>query len=110
MYLSLQVLACLLAFFWGVALALFVQFTRVGQWLTIYLTWFVVSVGVGVDLLIAQSLMDKAGRVLWMDIVLVIAASSVPLAIQGLYDLYIYFQKWAEKQREISNVGSNTPG
>jgi len=43
---------CLGALCWGILLAVFLQFSRMGRFLAVERTWITVVVGVGVDLLI----------------------------------------------------------
>lgn len=61
--------ALLLGVVWGVCVAVFIELTALGRWMTMYMTWFVVSVGMGGDLLIVLLLMDEAGRVAWWQMV-----------------------------------------
>lgn len=95
--------ALLSAAVWGVCVALFIEQTWLGRWLNKYMTWFVVSVGVGGDLLIALLLMDSTGRVAWWQLVAVIALSSIALATRGLLELHNYF-------RGLMDAVKNTSG
>lgn len=75
-----------LAFFWGLAIALFIHMeTWLSRWMCENLMWFVVATGVGVDLLILRMwYMSATGYVYWEDIVWVFALSSVPIAMRSI--------------------------
>ena len=85
--------ALLLGAVWGVCVAVFIELTWLGRWMVTYMTWFVVSLGMGGDLLICLLLMDEAGRVAWWQMVAVIAVSSVALVVRGLMQFHVYFER-----------------
>lgn len=86
---------CLAAVLWGVLLALTLQFTRVGQYLSERQMWFVVSVGAGVNLLIGFN-------AAWLTLVLIFAGSSLGIIARAVInqsrqaepDLHAYRTKW----------------
>lgn len=82
----------LLGVVWGTAIAAFIQFAPLGRWIAARLTWFIVALGVGGDLLILLLLMDEAGRVAWWQVVAVIAVSSVPVALRSLVEFHQYYR------------------
>jgi len=65
------------AFLWGLLLALFLQWTRIGRFLADERTWASVVIGVGVDLLIAY----PAG---WWTIAGVVVASGLPMIARSM--------------------------
>ena len=73
----------LLALVWGVVWALFVQLTRLGQFLTMRRTWLTVVIGVGADLVILALVVPL---VLWLVVMMVVALSSVGIIARGLYN------------------------
>ena len=74
----------LAAFVWGVAIAAFMQFTRLGHFLSLRLTWFMTALGCGGDLLLALLLIDSAGRIAWWEFVAVFFASSFGPSLRGI--------------------------
>jgi len=68
---------CLLAFFWGIIWAIFIQYHRMGQFWAEERTWLTVVIGVGVDMLIAYG-SD------WWTVLFVISASSVGIIGRSL--------------------------
>ena len=83
----------LLAFVWGVGMAVFAQRTELGKWLSIHLTWFIVAAGMGGNLLIMLVLMDEGWRVSWLELVGIIFVSSIGPAGGGIIESYHYFMK-----------------
>lgn len=75
----LLILRILLALFWGIGLALFLQFHPTGQWLAAERTYLTVVAGVGVDLLISYNA-D------WWTYSAVIAFSSIGIIARSLYN------------------------
>lgn len=78
---------CLGALLWGIGLALFLQFHRMGKFLADERTWLTVIVGVGVDMLLGIG-----GT--WWELWLVIAFSS----------LGIIWRSLRNEERETPNV------
>ncbi|MCK9629250.1 MAG: hypothetical protein M0R37_11765 [Bacteroidales bacterium] len=70
---------CLLAFLWGIGLACFLQFSRIGQYIATARTWISVVIGVGVDLLLG---IGAAWWVMW----LVVALSSLGVITRSLFN------------------------
>lgn len=68
---------CLGALCWGILLAVFLQFSRMGRFLAVERTWITVVVGVGVDLLIG---IGATWWVLW----LIVVFSSVGIIARSL--------------------------
>jgi len=73
----------LLALVWGVVWALFLQLTRLGQFLTMRRTWLTVVIGVGADLVILALVVPL---VLWLVVMMVVALSSVGIIARSLYN------------------------
>ncbi len=80
----------LVAFLWGLAVAAFLQFTAIGDFLSKRLTWFATALGCGGDLLLLLALADEAGMVTWWHIVAVFFFSSIPVAFRGIMLLVAY--------------------
>lgn len=78
---------CLGALLWGIGLALFLQFHRMGKFLADERTWLTVIVGVGVDMLLGIG-----GT--WWELWLVIAFSSIGIIWRSLRN----------EERETPNV------
>lgn len=74
----------LAAFVWGVAIAAFMQFTRLGHFLSLRLTWFMTALGCGGVLLLALLLLDDAGRVAWWEFVAIFFVSSAGPSLRGI--------------------------
>lgn len=68
---------CLMALFWGIGLACFLQFHRMGKFLAEERTWLTVTVGVGVDLLLGIG-------ATWWEIWLIVAFSSLGIVWRSL--------------------------
>lgn len=79
------------AFIWGVCVACFLQFTKLGKFIAQHLTWLSVALGTGGDLLLLLLLMDSTGRVLWWQVVATIAVSSIAVSVRGILQLTAYF-------------------
>jgi len=67
------------------------QFTTIGKFIAERLTWFIVALGMGGDLLLLLFLMDGSGRVLWWQLVATIALSSIAVSARGILELVAYF-------------------
>jgi hypothetical protein len=76
-------LALILASFWGVLWAIFIQCTTYGRYLALRRTWLTVVVGVGVDLLIMLFVVPLT---VWLLVCAIIAASSVGIIARSLYN------------------------
>lgn len=81
----------LASFIWGVCVACFMQFTTIGKFIAARLTWLIVAIGTGGDLLLLLLLMDSTGRVLWWQLVATIALSSIAVSARGILELVSYF-------------------
>jgi len=68
---------CFTALFWGILLAVFLQFNRMGRFLAAERTWLAVVAGVGVDLLIGTG-------ATWWHLWLIFAFSSVGIIARSL--------------------------
>lgn len=68
---------CLGALFWGVLLAIFLQFSRMGRFLAAERTWISVVVGVGGDLLLGIG-------ATWWAMWLIVAFSSIGIVARSL--------------------------
>jgi hypothetical protein len=70
---------CLGALLWGIGLACFLQFHRMGAFLAKERTWLTVIVGVGVDLLLAIG-------AAWWEVWLIVAFSSLGIVWRSLHN------------------------
>ncbi len=75
--------AVILALFWGVLWAGFLQHSPAGRYLALRRTWVTVVVGVGVDLLILAMMIPLET---WLLTCAVIAASSLGIIARSLYN------------------------
>lgn len=75
---------------WGTCVAIFIQFTELGRFIALRLTWFIVAVGMGGDLLLSLFLVDEAWRVVWWQLVALIFISSIPVSVRGILELVAY--------------------
>ncbi len=80
------------AFVWGCCVAAFIQFTELGRFIALRMTWFVVALGMGGDLLLVLLLMDGQGRVMWWQLVATIALSSIAVSARGILELVAYWR------------------
>ncbi len=76
-------LATVLAGFWGILWALFLQCNEYGRYLALRRTWVAVVVGVGVDLLLLLFVIPLYS---WLLVGAIIAASSVGVIARSLYN------------------------
>lgn len=92
----------LAAFVWGILVAVFMQFTKLGRFLSVHQTWFMTALGCGGNLLLLLLLMDGAGRVAWWHVVALFGVSSVGPSVRGLLQHRDYFG-------EIIDAARTTP-
>lgn len=90
----------LAAFAWGVCVATFMQYTRLGLFLSLRLTWFMTALGCGVDLLLLLLVMDASGHIAWWHIVAVFGVSSIAPSLRGLLLHRNYFGEWMDGARD----------
>lgn len=90
------------AFVWGVCVACFLQFTAIGKFIAERLTWFIVALGMGGDLLLLLLLMDSSGRVLWWQLVATIALSSIAVSVRGILQLVAYFRSMMDAAKDTA--------
>lgn len=76
--------AYFLALIWGISWALCLE-TRPGKWLAYRRTWLTVVVGVGVDLLIAITIMPRKE---WAKFTSIIGLSSIGIILRSLLHEY----------------------
>lgn len=88
------------AFAWGVTVAVFMQYTRLGQFLSVRLTWFMTALGCGGDLLLMLFLVDGAGNLPWWQMVAVFGVSSLGPSLRGLLLHRNYFGEWMDGARD----------
>jgi hypothetical protein len=69
---------------WGAFVAWAIRKTEIGLLLANYMMWLVVSIGVGVDMLIALWLFSTGGWVYWPYLIALLAVSATPLALVSL--------------------------
>lgn len=79
-------LAVLLALFWGIVWAVFLQYHRYGHYLAVRRTWVAVVVGVGGDLLICLCVMPLTA---WLAVYAIVCASSLGIIARSLYNEHI---------------------
>lgn len=91
------VLLC--AFIWGVGVALFMEFTTLGDFISKRLTWFITALGCGVDLLLVLLLVDNLGRVYWWQMVAIFFVSSMGPSYRGILAHKNYFVEWIDGAR-----------
>lgn len=97
--------AALLALIWGAIWAACLQFTDWGRFLADRRTWFTVVVGVGVDLVILWPLIPLT---IWIQMVVVVAMSSVFIILRSLYNEIQYsrgLQRLIHRFQEQSRHG-----
>lgn len=75
----------LMAFVWGVAIAVFVQTTRVGKYICLYMGWLMFCVAVIGDLLLLRLMMDANERVAMEEVWVVCSLTAVALIARGVY-------------------------
>lgn len=96
---------CLGALVWGILLAVFLQYSRMGQFIADKRTWLAVVLGVGADLLLGTG-------AAWWELWLIVAFSSVGIIARSLINernapepaLNAYRTKW-EMQDAIDASG-----
>lgn len=93
----------LASFVWGICVAAFIQFTELGRFISARLTWFIVALGIGGDLLLMLLLMDNEGRVIWYQVVAVIGLSSIAVSTRGILELVAY-------NRSVMDASKDTTG
>jgi len=90
---------CFAALIWGILLAVYLQFNRLGVFLAKERTWLAVVVGVGVDLLLGIN-------ATWWAIWLIVAFSSIGIVVRSIVNehqegepaLNRYKTKWAMEE------------
>lgn len=92
----------LAAFMWGTAIAVFMQFTRLGEFLSKRLTWFVTALGSGGNLLLLLFLLDESGRIFWWYIPAVFFVSSLGPSLRGILIHQRYFKEWMDGARDTT--------
>jgi hypothetical protein len=90
------------AFIWGICVAAFIQFTDLGRFIAARMTWFIVALGTGGDLLLMLFLMDNEGRVVWWQLVTVIFLSSIAVSARGIFELVTYFRSVMDGARDTT--------
>lgn len=93
--------ALLSAFVWGLAVAAFMQFTALGDFLSRRLTWFMTALGCGGDLLLLL-LVAEAGRVGWLEVVAVFFLSSFGPSLRGILQHQDYFKAVMDGARDAA--------
>jgi hypothetical protein len=86
---------------WGLCVAAFMQYTKIGTFLSLRLTWFITALGCGGNLLLLLLLLDGAGRVAWWHVVAVFGMSSIGPSLRGILQHEGFF-------REIINGASDS--
>lgn len=74
----------LAAFLWGVAIAAFMQFTKLGDFLSKKMTWFMTALGCGGNLMLLLLLVEDSFFVAWWQIVAVFGVSSLAPSLRGI--------------------------
>lgn len=71
------------AFLWGICVACFMQYTRLGLFLSVHLTWFATALGCGVNWLLLLLVTNNGLTPWWMGIA-VFALSSIGPSVRGI--------------------------
>lgn len=79
-------LAIILALFWGMLWAAFLQWNEYGRYLALRRTWVTVVIGVGVDLLIALMVVRLE---VWLVVCAIVIASSLGIITRSLYNEHL---------------------
>jgi hypothetical protein len=79
-------LAVILALFWGMIWAAFLQWNEYGRYLALRRTWVTVVIGVGVDLLIALFVTPLE---VWLVVCAIVIASSLGIISRSLYNEHL---------------------
>lgn len=90
------------ALIWGVCVACFLEFTSLGKFIALHLTWFATALGCGGNLLLLLLLADGAGRVGWLAIVAVFFLSSIGPTLRGILQHQDYFKAVMDGARDAS--------
>lgn len=88
------------AFIWGIAVAAFMQFTALGDFLSRRLTWFMTAFGCGGNLLLLLVVMDSAWRISWLEMVAVFFLSSIGPSLRGILQHQDYFKAVMDGARD----------
>lgn len=88
---------------WGVAVACFLEYTELGRFIAVRLTWLSVVIGFGGDFLLAIFLLDDQGRIIWWQFVALVGVSSIAVITRGLLELVAY-------NRTMMDVAKDTAG
>lgn len=83
----------LLAFVWGLAVAMFIQFTVIGDFLSKKMSWFLTALGCGGDVLLLLLLTNEAGMAAWWHFVAILFVSSIPVSFRGTLELLNYTKR-----------------
>lgn len=84
-----------LAFVWGVSLACCIHYTNAGRFVANRMR-FVFSFGaVGGDLMIMLLMIESDGNMGLYQVALILGATGIPIAAQGIAELYTYMQEMA---------------
>lgn len=92
----------LAAFIWGIAVAAFMQYTALGDFLSRRLTWFMTAFGSGGNLLLLLLLMDAHGAVYWWHVVAIFFVSSIGPSLRGILLHQDYFKAVMDGARDTS--------
>jgi hypothetical protein len=76
-----RALMLVLALFWGIFWACFLQFVPVGRFLAVRRTWLTVVIGVGVDLGLMKPVLPWE---LWLMVAGIVALSAVGIIVRSL--------------------------
>jgi len=69
---------------WGSLLALAIQYTAAGQWVVVRMRWVITLLVIIGDLSLLQLVTDEEGLVKWTEVLVIMAATVVPLIVQGV--------------------------
>jgi hypothetical protein len=87
------------SFAWGLAIAILVQVTKIGQYICMHRSWIAyVVVGIGNTLLLL--LLSTDGLVAWDHVSAIFFASSVPVVCRGIWQEYEYNRRQIENERD----------
>ena len=95
-------LVLFLAFAWGVAVASFMEFTELGDFLSQRLTWFMTALGSGGVLLLLLLVIDSEGRIMWWYLPAVFGVASLGPSFRGIFKHKETFMEWIRDARNTT--------
>lgn len=84
---------------WGVSVAVFMEYTELGDFLSKKLTWFMTALGSGGVLLLLLLVTDSNGHLAWWYIPAAFGVSSIGPSFRGLWQHKNIFMDWIRDAR-----------